>query len=76
VDPKVIPIGSWVYVPGYGKAIAGDTGSSILGRHIDLGFPDDQPLPHWYQWVDVYLLTPAPPRDNVRYVLPNWPQER
>jgi uncharacterized protein YabE (DUF348 family) len=76
VDPKVIPIGSWVYVPGYGKAIAGDTGSSILGRHIDLGFPDDQPLPYWYQWVDVYLLTPAPPRDDVRYVLPNWPQER
>jgi len=76
VDPKVIPLGSRVYVPGYGIAVAGDTGGSILGRHIDLGYNDDEPLPHWYRWVDVYLLTPVPARGNIRYVLPNWPQER
>jgi uncharacterized protein YabE (DUF348 family) len=76
VDPKVIPFNSQVYVPGYGKAIAGDTGPGVLGRHIDLGFDDDQPLPHWYRWVDVYLLTPTPPDARIRYVLPNWPQER
>jgi uncharacterized protein YabE (DUF348 family) len=76
VDPRVIPLGSHVYIPGYGKAVAGDTGASILGRHIDLGYDDDMPLPHWYRWVDVYLLTPVPPRARIRYVLPSWPQER
>jgi uncharacterized protein YabE (DUF348 family) len=74
VDPKVIPLWSEVYVPGYGKALAGDTGGSILGRHIDLGFDDDQP-PLWFHWVDVYVATPIPPADQIRYVLPNWPQE-
>jgi 3D (Asp-Asp-Asp) domain-containing protein len=74
VDPKVIPLGSQVYVPGYGLAVAGDTGGSILGRHVDLGFDEDVP-PLWYRWVDVYLLGPAPPADQIRYVLPNWPQE-
>jgi uncharacterized protein YabE (DUF348 family) len=74
VDPKVIPLWSEVYVPGYGKALAGDTGGTILGRHIDLGFDEDEP-PLWYRWVDVYVLTPMPPADQIRYVLPNWPQE-
>jgi 3D (Asp-Asp-Asp) domain-containing protein len=36
VDPKVIPLGSKVYVPGYGLAIAGDQGSAIRGNKIDL----------------------------------------
>jgi 3D (Asp-Asp-Asp) domain-containing protein len=36
VDPKVIPLGSKVYVEGYGTAIAGDTGSAIKGNKIDL----------------------------------------
>jgi uncharacterized protein YabE (DUF348 family) len=74
VDPKVIPLWSEVYVPGYGKALAGDTGGSILGRHIDLGFDEDEP-PLWFRWVDVYVATPIPPADELRYVLPNWPQE-
>jgi len=38
VDPNVIPLGSHLYVPGYGYAIAGDTGGMINGRHIDLCF--------------------------------------
>jgi len=75
VDPGVVELGSNLYVPGYGQAIAGDTGSSILGKHIDLGFDEDLP-PLWYKWVDVYLLTPIPPQSEIRYVLPQWPQER
>jgi 3D (Asp-Asp-Asp) domain-containing protein len=75
VDPKVIPLWSEVFIPGYGKALAGDTGGAILGRHVDLGFDEDSP-PLWYRWVDVYVLTPVPPADQIRYVLPNWPQER
>lgn len=75
VDPGVIPLRSNVYVPGYGQAVAGDTGGSILGRHIDLGFNEAVP-PLWYRWVEVYMLTPTPPEARIRYVLPQWPQER
>ncbi|HOU11680.1 MAG TPA: ubiquitin-like domain-containing protein [Anaerolineae bacterium] len=59
VDPSVIPLRTQVYVPGYGVGYAGDTGGSIRGRRIDLGF-DDSNLQLWYRWVDVYLLTPVP----------------
>jgi len=75
VDPGVIPLWSKVYVPGYGEAVAGDTGGAILGKHIDLGFDEDSP-PLWYTWVDVYVQTPVPRWDKIRYVLPQWPQER
>ncbi|MGH7737478.1 MAG: ubiquitin-like domain-containing protein [Candidatus Tyrphobacter sp.] len=38
VDPHVIPLGSHLYIPGYGFAIAGDTGGDIVGNRVDLGF--------------------------------------
>ncbi len=38
VDPSVIPLGTKLYIPGYGFAIAGDTGGEIVGDRIDLGF--------------------------------------
>lgn len=40
VDPHVIPLGSRLYVENYGLAIAADTGSAIVGDHIDLFFWD------------------------------------
>ena len=36
VDPEVIPLGSKIYVPGYGWGVADDTGSDIRGYHIDV----------------------------------------
>jgi len=39
VDPGVIPLGSEVWVEGYGVAIAGDTGGAINGNRIDLHVP-------------------------------------
>jgi 3D (Asp-Asp-Asp) domain-containing protein len=39
VDPSVIPLGSHMYVPGYGDAVAADTGGAIIGDRIDLWFP-------------------------------------
>lgn len=40
VDPSVIPLGSKVWVEGYGTAIAGDTGGAIKGNKIDLFMPN------------------------------------
>ncbi|MGX7417961.1 3D domain-containing protein [Carnobacterium gallinarum] len=39
VDPRVIPIGTRVEIPGYGVAIAADTGGAIKGNKIDIHFP-------------------------------------
>ena len=36
VDPRVIPLGSLVYVEGYGEAIAADTGGAVKGNIIDV----------------------------------------
>ncbi|MCE5315449.1 G5 domain-containing protein, partial [bacterium] len=38
VDPRVIRLGTRLYVEGYGHAIAGDVGRAIKGNRIDLGF--------------------------------------
>ena len=72
VDPKVIPLQSWVYVPGYGKAIAGDTGGAIKGKWIDMGF-DDFNYEGWHWWTDVYVLDPPPSASKIMWVLPNYP---
>ena len=39
VDPSQIPLGTLVEVPGYGIAIAGDTGGDIKGNRIDVHYP-------------------------------------
>lgn len=39
VDPSVIPLGSKVWVEGYGYAVAGDTGGAIKGNRIDIHVP-------------------------------------
>jgi resuscitation-promoting factor RpfB len=38
VDPTVIPLGTKLFVPGYGYGIAADVGSAIKGNRIDLGY--------------------------------------
>jgi 3D (Asp-Asp-Asp) domain-containing protein len=38
VDPSVIPLGTKVYVEGYGYAVAADTGGAIKGNKIDVFF--------------------------------------
>jgi 3D (Asp-Asp-Asp) domain-containing protein len=72
VDTSVIPLRSRVYVPGYGVAIAGDTGGGVRGKWIDLGF-EDHDYESWHRWVDVYVLDPPPAARQIRWVLPNYP---
>lgn len=56
VDPKVIKLRSKVYVPGYGVAVAGDTGGAIKGNIIDLGFDDARTAGWSARYVDIYLM--------------------
>ncbi len=56
VDPRVIKLRSSVYVPGYGKAVAGDTGGAIKGNIIDLGFEDARTAGWSARFIDIYLL--------------------
>ncbi|GAB2676272.1 3D domain-containing protein [Paenibacillus thermoaerophilus] len=47
-DPKVFPIGTELYIPGYGYGIVADTGSAIKGRKIDLYFDTKKDV--YKQW--------------------------
>lgn len=47
VDPSVIPLGSLLWVSGYGVAVAGDTGGAIKGNLIDLHFSSVQQASSW-----------------------------
>lgn len=47
VDPKVIPLGTKVYVEGYGHAVAGDIGSAIKGNKIDVFIPTKKEAFQW-----------------------------
>ena len=69
VDRSVVPFRSYVYVPGYGVGFAGDTGGGIRGRMIDLGYDEDE-YQSWHSDVDVYLLGPPPPAEDIRWILP------
>jgi len=57
VDPRVIPLGSRVYVEGYGYAIAEDTGSAIKGNIIDVFFQSKSEAISWgRRSVNIYIL--------------------
>jgi len=60
VDPKVIPLGSRLYVSGYGYAFAADTGSRIKGLRIDLAVKDKYEEARFNRHdVPVYILDKA-----------------
>jgi uncharacterized protein YabE (DUF348 family) len=72
VDQAVFPWLSQFYVDGYGIAVAGDMGSGVHGRMIDLGFSDDN-YESWHQWTYAYLLWPPPPPQAIHWLLPDGP---
>ena len=57
VDPAVIPLGTKMFIPGYGYAIAADTGGAVKGYIIDLGFPDGVAVDWQSKWLDIYILS-------------------
>ncbi|HEV2121808.1 MAG TPA: 3D domain-containing protein, partial [Chloroflexota bacterium] len=57
VDPRVIPFYTRLYIPGYGYAVAADTGGAIIGNRIDLFYPTYHEAVQWgRRTVQVYIL--------------------
>ena len=57
VDPNVIPLGTKLYIPGYGLAIAADTGGAIKGNKVDLFHNShSEALSFGRQSIEVYVL--------------------
>lgn len=57
VDPRVIPLGSKLYIPGYGYGVAEDTGGAIKGNRLDLFFSSEKDCYSWgVRNIEVYIL--------------------
>lgn len=57
VDPRIIPLGTHLFIEGYGTAIAADTGGAIVGHRIDLCMDSYERAMSWgRQPVKVYVL--------------------
>lgn len=57
VDPDLIPLGSHLWIPGYGHAIADDIGGRIQGHHIDLRLQDGRRMAPWgVRYARVYVI--------------------
>jgi 3D (Asp-Asp-Asp) domain-containing protein len=57
VDPRVIPLGSRVFIPGIGVRVAADTGGAIKGARVDVWEPSlSQCIQFGVQPVAVFLL--------------------
>jgi uncharacterized protein YabE (DUF348 family) len=56
VDPSVIPLGTQMYVPGYGYGIAADTGGGVKGYFIDLAYGADDSYDWYSHYVDICIL--------------------
>jgi 3D (Asp-Asp-Asp) domain-containing protein len=56
VDPRVIPLGTRMYIPGYGAGVAEDTGGAIIGSMIDLGYGANDVKDWTTRYVDICIL--------------------
>lgn len=62
--------GMRVYIPGYGFATVEDIGAGVpwSTNWVDLGYRSENYV-SWHQYVDVYFVAPAPPPENIMYIL-------
>ncbi len=62
--------GAKLYIPGYGFGTIEDIGGGVSwsANWVDLGYKKDKYVP-WSRNVTVYFLAPAPPPENIMYVL-------
>jgi 3D (Asp-Asp-Asp) domain-containing protein len=57
VDPRVVKLGTWVYVEGYGLAQACDTGGNIKGKTVDLYMNSERECMKWgVRYPKMYIL--------------------
>ena len=57
VDPAVIPLGTRVFIPGYGEAIAEDIGGAIRGNRIDIAFEShEEALSFGRQELEIFIM--------------------
>lgn len=57
VDPSFIPLGTRVYIPGYGEAVAEDTGGSIWGSRIDIAFDShEEAIEFGRRELEIYII--------------------
>jgi uncharacterized protein YabE (DUF348 family) len=57
VDPSVIPLGTRLYIEGYGYGVAADTGGAIKGKKIDVFFDTSSACYSWgRKQVKIYIL--------------------
>lgn len=66
VDPKVIPLGWWIYVEGYGFLRAEDTGSAVRNKRVDIYFSDEDYVDNFglKRNAKVWIIGPQDPREN------------
>jgi 3D (Asp-Asp-Asp) domain-containing protein len=57
VDPSVIPLGTRMYIPGYGYGVAEDTGGAVIGNIIDLGYGPNDVMDWRSGWVEICILS-------------------
>ena len=57
VDPRVIPLGTRMYIPGYGYGVAEDTGGAVIGNIIDLGYGANDVKDWRSGWVAICILS-------------------
>lgn len=66
----VLPLGTRVFVEGYGEGEVLDTGGGLGPRDLDLGYADED-YRSWARWSDVYLLWPPPSAGEIVWILPD-----
>jgi 3D (Asp-Asp-Asp) domain-containing protein len=58
VDPRLIPLGTKLFIPGYGQGVAADVGTAIKGRIIDLWMPNHTAARKWGRKTVVITVFP------------------